>query len=109
MHLTRWFSGMPVGTVGRGDTAGFAYHRDALFVAGSNLTATKARLLLMASLLALGALPPADDPEHPSDAELAAIREKVAPARRVRSSAPGDRHPGRADAVSGCLRPATFR
>ncbi len=68
--------GLPVVVVGRGNHEGFASPRDRV-IAGSNLTATKARLLLMACLLKLGSLPPAADPDHPTDAELAAIRAKI--------------------------------
>jgi L-asparaginase len=42
------------------------------------LTATKARLLLMACLMKLGALPPAADPDNPTSVESAAVGEKVA-------------------------------
>ena len=46
------FSGMPVVKVGRGNAGGFVDPtRDPLAIAGSNLTATKARLLLMACLM----------------------------------------------------------
>jgi L-asparaginase len=72
------FSGMPVARVGRGNTAGDTPRMDPLAVAGSNLTATKARLLLMACLLRFGAPPPATDPEHPSDAEVTATRAHLA-------------------------------
>ena len=72
------FSGMPVVRCGRGATGGLAYKNDPLFVAGSNLTSTKARMLLMASLLRLGALPPARDPACPTPDELAATKAKVA-------------------------------
>jgi hypothetical protein len=47
------------------------------FIGGSNLTATKARLSLMACLMKFGALPPAANPDHPTSEELAAICEKV--------------------------------
>jgi L-asparaginase len=70
-------SGIPVARVGRGNCEGFVPLWDPLFIGGSNLTATKARILLMASLMKLGSLPPAADPDHPSADELAAIREKV--------------------------------
>ena len=70
-------SGLPVVRVGRGNTEGFVPPHD-LFIGGSNLTATKARLLLMACLMKFGSLPPATDPDHPTTAELDAIREKVA-------------------------------
>lgn len=71
-------SGLPTVRVGRGNAEGFApLVPGDLTIAGSNLTATKARLLLMACLLKLGSLPPARDPEHPTDDELAAVRAKV--------------------------------
>ncbi|HEX2185646.1 MAG TPA: asparaginase domain-containing protein, partial [Chloroflexota bacterium] len=67
-------SGMPVVKVGRGNAEGVVDPaRAALAIAGSNLTATKARLLLMACLMRFGSLPPAADPEHPTRAELEAV------------------------------------
>jgi L-asparaginase/Glu-tRNA(Gln) amidotransferase subunit D len=51
---------------------------NALFVAGSNLNATKARILLMAALLRYGNSPPAADPANPTPTELAAIRTHLA-------------------------------
>ena len=73
------FSGMPVVKTGRGDPGGFVDpRRVGLAIAGSNLTATKARLLLMACLLRHGSLPPAADPENPSGAEIGAVKEKLA-------------------------------
>lgn len=72
------FSGMPVVKVGRGDQQGFAQRRNPLFLAGSNLTATKARLLLMAALLKLGTLPAAVDPSAPTPAEVDAVKAKLA-------------------------------
>jgi L-asparaginase len=56
-------SGMPVARVGRGNSAGFTAPRDR-FIGGRNLTATKARLLLMACLMKFGSLPPAADPDN---------------------------------------------
>ena len=70
------FSGFPVAKVGRGNNEGFAYHTPP-FLAGSNLTASKARLLLMACLMTFGSLPPALDPDHPTPAELAATAAKL--------------------------------
>lgn len=68
-------SGMPVVKVGRGNAHGYVDRTYApLAIAGSNLTATKARLLLIACLLRFGALPPAADPSSPTDAETRAIR-----------------------------------
>lgn len=77
------YSGLPVVRVGRGNTEGFVPRHDPDFIAGSNLTATKARLLLMACLMKLGSLPPAADPDHPTSAETAAIRAKVAAYQNV--------------------------
>jgi L-asparaginase len=72
------FSGMPVVKVSRGNTSGFVdASRDPLAIAGSNLTATKARLLLMACLMKVGCLPPAADPAKPTEAETAATQAKL--------------------------------
>jgi hypothetical protein len=67
---------MPVVAVGRGNNDGFTAPRDR-FLGGNNLTATKARLLLMACLMKLGSLPPAADPANPSASELEATRAKL--------------------------------
>jgi L-asparaginase len=73
------FSGMPVVKVGRGNAEGFVDPtRSPLAIAGSNLTATKARLLLMAALMKLGSLPPAADPANPTGAEIDAVKTKLA-------------------------------
>ncbi len=71
------YSGLPVARVGRGSPEGFADPHD-YFIAGSNLTSTKARMLLMACLLRFGSLPPAKDPAHPTPDEMAATRKAVA-------------------------------
>jgi hypothetical protein len=72
------FSGMPVIKVGRGNAGGFVDPtRDPLAIAGSNLTATKARLLLMACLMKSGCLPPAIDPANPTAAEAEATKAKL--------------------------------
>jgi hypothetical protein len=72
-------SGMPVVRVGRGNNEGFTQGRPReLCLGGGNLTATKARLLLMACLMRFGSPPPAADPDHPTDAELTAIRAHLA-------------------------------
>jgi hypothetical protein len=81
------FSGLPVVVVGRGNQEGFAaLGRQPFFIAGSNLTATKARLLLMASLMKLGALPAAADPIQPSEAEVEATRARLAEYQALFSS-----------------------
>ena len=72
------FSGLPVVKVGRGNAGGFVDpKRDALAIGGNNLTATKARLLLMACLMKLGSLPPAADPAQPTAAETEATKTKL--------------------------------
>jgi hypothetical protein len=72
-------TGMPVARVGRGHHEGFTPANSTdLFIEGSNLTATKARLLLMACLMKFGSLPLPADRDHPSAAELDAIRLRVA-------------------------------
>ncbi len=76
-------SGLPVVRVGRGNTEGFVPQHDPAFIAGSNLTATKARLLLMATLMKFGSLPSAADPDHPTSAEKTAIREKIASYQKI--------------------------
>jgi L-asparaginase len=77
LHLAA-FSGMPVARVGRGNTGGDTPKLDPVTIAGSNLSATKARLLLMACLLKFGALPAAGDPQHPTDTEVAATKQRIA-------------------------------
>ena len=71
------FAGLPSVRVGRGSPEGFADPHP-YFIAGSNLTATKARLLLMACLMKLGSLPIAVDPARPSETEMAATRAAIA-------------------------------
>jgi L-asparaginase len=70
-------SGLPVVCVGRGSPEGFA-EPTSLFVAGSNLTAIKARLLLMACLMKFGSLPPPKDPNNPTLREKETIEQAVA-------------------------------
>ena len=76
------YSGLPVVRVGRGNPEGFA-DPDEYFIAGSNLTATKARMLLMACLLKFGSLPPARNPDEPTPSELSAIRTAVAAFQKI--------------------------
>ena len=49
-----------------------------MFISGLNLTATKARPVLMACLMKFGALPPAANPDQPTAEESAAVCKKVA-------------------------------
>ncbi|MGE5305260.1 MAG: asparaginase domain-containing protein [Alphaproteobacteria bacterium] len=78
------FSGMPVVRVARGNASGFVDpKRDPLAIAGSNLTATKARLLLMACLMKFGCLPPAADPTQPTPPEIEATKAKLAQYQEV--------------------------
>jgi hypothetical protein len=77
-------SGMPVVKVGRGNAEGpVDPQRDPLAIAGSNLTATKARLLLMACLMRFGSLPLAANPESPTQAEIEAVKAKMAEYKEV--------------------------
>lgn len=70
--------GIPVVKVNRGGTTGYVRPSNENFmIEGANLTATKARLLLMACLMKFGALPPAADPAKPTAAELTAIKDKL--------------------------------
>jgi hypothetical protein len=71
------FSGVPIVKVGRGG-GGVSERTYAPFaIAGGNLSAPKARLLLMASLLKLGMLPRAADPAAPTSEEIAATRQAL--------------------------------
>ncbi|MDQ1576470.1 MAG: L-asparaginase [Microbacteriaceae bacterium] len=71
--------GMPVVRTARGNAEGMVAHVPGeVFVAGSTLTSTKARLLLMACLLRFGSLPPAMDPNNPTAEEWDAIRLRIA-------------------------------
>ena len=73
------FSGMPVVSVGRGNAGGLTAVRPYnVFIEGNNLTASKARLLLMACMMKFGSMPIAADPENPSDVEKAAAQERIA-------------------------------
>lgn len=76
-------SGTPVVKCGRGNTAGFAPRQEPWAVSGNNLTATKARILLMAALLKFGALPAAADPAAPTPEEIASTSAAVASYQRV--------------------------
>jgi L-asparaginase len=81
------FSGMPVVKVGRGNADGMVpVTPGTVFISGSNLTATKARLLLMACLMRFGATPPAADPAHPTAREREAVQSKVAEYQAVFST-----------------------
>jgi L-asparaginase len=76
-------SGLPVVRVGRGNTEGFVPLDNPAFIGGSNLTATKARLLLMACLMKFGRLPAARDPDNPTARELATIEAALQAYQRV--------------------------
>ena len=73
------YSGLPVVRVGRSDPGGRVpgFMHD-LSIAGSNLDANKARLLLMASMLKLGRFPKAKDPRNPTSKEKEALLAKIA-------------------------------
>jgi hypothetical protein len=76
-------SGVPVVKCGRGNTAGFTPRQEPWAISANNLTATKARVLLLAALLRLGAIPPPADPERPDPGELARIHAAVAAYQRI--------------------------
>jgi hypothetical protein len=76
------YCGVPVVIVGRGNSEGFALS-GGLFVGGSNLTATKARLLLMLCLMKFGMLPPAKDPGQPTALEKAVTEARLRLYREV--------------------------
>jgi hypothetical protein len=77
-------SGMPVVRVGRGNTEGWVpKERMRLAIAGANLTATKARMLLIAGLLKFGALPPAADPTSPTVAEIESVSAALQPYQQL--------------------------
>jgi L-asparaginase len=69
--------GVPVVKCGRGGTRGFTPRQSSWAVSANNLTAPKARILLMAALLKLGALPVAADPSNPQPHEEAATASAV--------------------------------
>ena len=78
------FQGMPVVMVGRGNADGFVPPGVPEFaIAGSNLTATKARLLIMACLLRFGPPPRAREPERPTEAEQRALGDMLDQYRAV--------------------------
>jgi len=76
------YRGMPVVAVGRGNNEGFSAPHEP-FIGGRNLTATKARLLLMACLLRFGPPSPAADADSPSEAEKAAVKGLLAEYQKV--------------------------
>ncbi|MBP2561846.1 L-asparaginase/Glu-tRNA(Gln) amidotransferase subunit D [Neorhizobium galegae] len=76
------YCGLPIVCVGRGNTEGFARHSRS-FIGGSNLTATKARMLLMLCIMKFGMLPPATDAEHPSEAERNATEQHLDRYRKI--------------------------
>ena len=103
-HMLRGasFCGAPVVRVSRGAGEGFADLDPLDFtIAGMNLTATKARRLLMACLMKFGALPAAADPNNPTAAEAAAPRAYCGRAHRAGAGGPRQR-------AAGCAGRAGF-
>ena len=81
------YSGMPVVAVGRSDPGGTVPQgRAPLMIGGSNLDCTKARMLLMASMMKLGRLPKANDPRNPTGEERDAVIAKIARYQEIFSS-----------------------
>ncbi len=70
------FAGLPVVRVARGSHEGFADPHPVI-IGGSNLTSTKARLLLMACLMKFGGLPIASDPDAPTPSERAKLTKAI--------------------------------
>jgi L-asparaginase len=78
------YMGAPVVRVGRGAPEGFAdADHNGVTIAGMNLTATKARLLLMACLMKFGSLPAAGNPGKPTSDEAAAMKAAVSAYQKV--------------------------
>jgi L-asparaginase len=73
MLLQDVFSSLPVARAGHNAPHCFVDPHP-YFIAASNLTGAKARLLLMACLLQFGSLPPAGDPAAPTPDEQAGLR-----------------------------------
>jgi L-asparaginase len=71
------YSGIPVVCCGRGLPAGRARLMNRALISGNNLPGPKARILLLGCLLKFGSLPPAYDPDSPSEKETAAIHQAV--------------------------------
>jgi len=72
------YSGMPVVSVGRGNAGGPTGHRPYnVFIEGNNLSAPKARLLLMACMMKFGSMPTAIFPEEPSQSERQAVQNLI--------------------------------
>lgn len=76
--------GIPVVKVGRDAPETFVpATAKRLWIGGGNLTAAKARVLLMACLLRFGSLPRAANPNAPTESERAAIRARLAEYQNV--------------------------
>lgn len=67
---TAVYCGVPVVRCSRGNGTGFVRGAVPPFIAAGNLTASKARILLMAALLRYGSLTPAADPLSPTDDDI---------------------------------------
>ncbi len=72
------FSGLPVVLACRGNAEGFVPPPTPPFIGGRNLTATKARLLLMACLMKFGSPPAARNADAPTADEVEATRRHIA-------------------------------
>lgn len=78
------YNGMPTVSVGRGNAGGLTATRPYnVFIEGNNLTASKARLLLIASMLKIGSLPVAKNPKNPTAAEKSAVQEVIAEYQKI--------------------------
>ena len=78
------FNGFPVVRVGRGDHEGsLPSNPTDLTIEGSNLDATKARVLLRAAMLKLGRLPKARNPRNPTNTEKEATLKAISKFQEV--------------------------
>jgi hypothetical protein len=54
-----------------------------VLIEGSNLTASKARLLLIAAIMKFGSLPVAIDPANPTAEETQAVKDAIAEYQKI--------------------------
>jgi hypothetical protein len=75
---------MPTVSVGRGNAGGLTATRPYnVLIEGSNLTASKARLLLIAAIMKFGSLPVAIDPANPTAEETQAVKDAIAEYQKI--------------------------
>jgi hypothetical protein len=78
------YMGMPTVSVGRGNSGGLTATRPYnVLIEGSNLTASKARLLLIAAIMKFGSLPVAIDPANPTAEETQAVKDAIVEYQKI--------------------------